>query len=120
MVEAMSARRILLPEGRPYSVETLAQRWGCGESTVRNLIKRGELATFRIGILIRISADEVGRYECHNTQCSDSAADTPSSIEMSTEPADEEPSTPKIGRARKPRHAASGKGATIHHGPWAD
>jgi excisionase family DNA binding protein len=111
---------IKAPDDLAYTVADLAARWQCGESTVRNLIKRGKLATFRIGTLIRISAIEVERFECQNTQCSDSAADTPLSIETSKERADEERSMPKIGRARKPRHADYGNGATIHHGPWAD
>lgn len=110
-----------------YTVADLAARWQCGESTVRKLINRGELDAFRIGTLIRISADEVEKYECRTIRCSDSAADSRSSgqktqqnpsAHQATE--DAEPYTPKIGRARKPRHAGYGKGATIHHGPWGD
>ena len=102
-----------------FTVADLAARWQCGQSTVRNLIRRNQLATFRIGILIRISADEVERFECQNTQCSGSAADMPLCGEK-TENVAAEPSMPKIARARKRRPAGSGKGATIHHGPWGD
>lgn len=100
-----------------YTVADLAARWQCGESTVRSLIKRDQLATFRIGTLIRISADEVERFECRDIPCSDSEADTLSSGER-TESADAERFTPKIDRARKPRPARYGKLATVHRGPW--
>ena len=113
----MGAQR--MEAGLAYTVADLAQRWQCGESTVRNLIRRNELATFRIGTLIRISVDEVERFECQNTQCSDSEADTLSSGERTASEGGER-SMPKIDRARKPRPAGYGKQATIHHGPWAD
>lgn len=49
---------------RPYSVVTLAERWGCTEGHVRNLIRRHELRCFRLGDkLIRILAEDVERYE---------------------------------------------------------
>lgn len=114
----MTARRRLAAEpALSFTVADLAARWQCGQSTVRNLIKRGELATFRIGTLIRIKADEVERFECQNTLCSDFAADTPLSGERMESAADEH-STPQIDRARKPRHADYGKLATVHPGPW--
>mgnify|MGYP003383515834 CR=1 FL=1 len=55
----------ILPEHavRPYSIAQLADRWGCSDSMVRKLINTGELQCFRIGILIRIPAAEVQRYE---------------------------------------------------------
>src|SRR3546814_5709674 len=55
----------ILPEHdiRPYSVPQLAERWGCSDSMIRKLINEGELQSFRIGVLIRISAAEVERYE---------------------------------------------------------
>ncbi len=112
-------RRRTAAEPLAYTVADLADRWQCGESTVRNLIRRNELATFRIGTLIRISAEEVERFECQTTQSKGSGGDMPLSG-AKTESADAAPSTPKIDRARKPRHAAYGKQATIHRGPWAD
>src|SRR3546814_15793679 len=48
---------------RSYSVPQLAERWGCSDSMIRKLINEGELQSFRIGVLIRISAAEVERYE---------------------------------------------------------
>ena len=49
---------------RPYSPASLAERWGCHQRTVRELIRRGDLKSFRVGALVRISAEEIGRYEC--------------------------------------------------------
>jgi excisionase family DNA binding protein len=114
-------RRVLVPNTeieRPYSPQTLADRWGCGESTVRNLIRRNELATFRIGTLIRISAEEVERFECQNIRCNASEGDMPSS---GTSKASEggELYTPQIDRARKPRPAAYGKQAMTARGQLA-
>ena len=104
---------------RPYSPQTLAERWGCAEGTVRKAIARGELSTFRIGTLIRISAAEVERFECQNTPCNDSEADL-HSFGARMESADAGRSTPQIDRARKPKHAAFGKLATVHRGAWGD
>ena len=43
--------------GAPYSVKTLADRWGCSQDTIRAMIARGELPSFRLGgKLLRISA----------------------------------------------------------------
>lgn len=117
----------MIPDPTPaFTVATLAARWCCGQSTVRKLISNGHLHAFRIGTGLRISAEEVGRYECQNTRCSDSAAGSPLSGPKTPEnpsapPATEEdePSPRKIGRARKRKPAGSGKGATILHGPWA-
>lgn len=52
---------------RPYSPETLADRWGCSAEKVRLMYRNGELPGFRLGKLIRIPAAEVERYECQNT-----------------------------------------------------
>jgi excisionase family DNA binding protein len=49
---------------RPFSPETLAERWGCSARHVRNLIKRGDINAFQLGgKLWRISAAEVARIE---------------------------------------------------------
>jgi excisionase family DNA binding protein len=52
---------------KPFSPETLAQRWGCSGELVRQMCRRGELGYFRLGKLIRIPANEVERLECQNT-----------------------------------------------------
>lgn len=51
---------------RPYSPETLADRWGCSAEKVRLMCRDGEIASFRLGKLIRIPATEVERVECLN------------------------------------------------------
>lgn len=49
---------------RPYSVRQLAERWGCSEKHIYNLINRGELPTFRAGgTLLRIAAGVVATWE---------------------------------------------------------
>ncbi len=49
---------------RPYSVATLAERWGCSRRHVSNLIRKGALQSFRVGALLRVRPEEVERYEC--------------------------------------------------------
>lgn len=56
---------------KPYSPETLADRWGCSAEKVRLMYRNGELGGFRLGKLIRIPAKEVERYECQNTPSPD-------------------------------------------------
>lgn len=67
---------------RPFSPETLAQRWGCSSEKIRQMYHLGELHGFRLGRLIRIPANEVERVECLNTDLSNieanSALPTPS------------------------------------------
>jgi len=105
---------------KPFTVPTLADRWECSEGLIRKMIERGELRSFRIGALIRVPADEVERIECQSlTPSSDSAADMQSCGTKAESDADDA-STPKIGRARKPKPAAYGQQATIHRGPWGD
>ncbi len=53
-----------MTQARPFSPETLGDRWGCSAEKVRCMVHRGELASFRLGKLIRIPAAEVDRYEC--------------------------------------------------------
>lgn len=113
----MSATAHVLPE-KPFTVSSLASRWECSEGLIRKMIERNELQSFRIGNLIRIPADEVGRLECqHHTAYNDSEADL-HSFGTTTASDAGEGSTPKIGRARRPRPAGFGQEATIHRGPW--
>jgi excisionase family DNA binding protein len=49
---------------RPFSPETLAEHWGCSSEKIRQMCRRGDLAFFRLGKLIRIPANEVERVEC--------------------------------------------------------
>ena len=55
-------------EPRPMTASTLtipetAQRWKVSARTVRRMIQRGELPTFRVGRQIRVSPDAVARVE---------------------------------------------------------
>ena len=52
------------PANKPYTPESLAERWSCSAEQVRKMIHRGELCGFRLGKLIRIPAIEVERFEC--------------------------------------------------------
>ncbi len=50
---------------RPFTPETLAERWECHPSTIRKMIGRGELKHFRVGgTLLRIRAGDVEEIEC--------------------------------------------------------
>lgn len=70
---------------RPFSPETLANRWGCSSEKIRQMYHLGELHGFRLGRLIRIPANEVERVECLNTDLSNtednSASLTPNRAE---------------------------------------
>jgi excisionase family DNA binding protein len=67
---------------RPYSPETLSDRWGCSSETVRQMCRRGDLASFRLGKLIRIPASEVERVECQNTALSGTEGNGASPTEL--------------------------------------
>ena len=70
---------------RPYSPETLGARWGCSAEKVRRMYHDGELAGFRLGKLIRISAAEVERIECQASTESASTGASSSSLTSATE-----------------------------------
>ena len=59
---------------KPYSPDDLAERWGCSGELVRAMIRRGEIAHFKLGKLYRIPASEVERIECQTTTSSDGTA----------------------------------------------
>jgi excisionase family DNA binding protein len=59
---------------RAFTVASLAAEWECSEGVIRKAIADGRLGCFRLGTLIRIPAEEVKRFECQNTQSSDSAS----------------------------------------------
>lgn len=53
---------------RPFTPETLAERWLCSAETVRQLVNQGRLRAFRVGRMIRIPLVAVEEYEnCENT-----------------------------------------------------
>ena len=67
------------PSAKPFTPESLAERWGCSAEKIRQMFHSGEIAGFRLGKLIRIPAVEVEKYECAQTEA---ASDTRS---LSTE-----------------------------------
>ena len=60
--------RVLDRQARPFTPETLGERWGCSAEKVRQMFHSGELPGFRLGKLIRIPMIEVERYECAQTE----------------------------------------------------
>ena len=70
---------------RPYSPETLADRWGCSAEKIRRMYHDGALAGFRLGKLIRIPANEVERLECQNIGSSPIGENSPSPTMMTSE-----------------------------------
>jgi excisionase family DNA binding protein len=70
---------------RPFSPDALAERWGCSGELIRSMLRRGELAYFKIGKLYRIPANEVERIECQTITGSESTeADTSSTSRTTT------------------------------------
>ena len=64
----------------PFTPQMLAERWGCSRQHVHDLIKQRQLRAFRIGTkLLRVSAEEVARWEAQNTGSGSSMTDTSSS-----------------------------------------
>ena len=59
---------------RPYTPETLAERWSCSSQHIRDLVAAGHLRAFRVGRLIRIRREEVERFEA--CQENESSSDT--------------------------------------------
>ncbi len=69
-----------------YDVTTLAERWGCSKDTIRSMLRRGELPSFKLGgKLDRIRADEVEKYECRNIPSNDTGEPSPSSGPRATD-----------------------------------
>ena len=60
--------KVLDRQARPFTPETLAERWGCSGQKIRDMFHSGELPGFRLGKLIRIPVIEVERYECVQTE----------------------------------------------------
>lgn len=48
---------------KPFTPETLADRWGVSPNHVRKLIKSGELKHFKVGSLLRVTARAAIEYE---------------------------------------------------------
>ncbi|MFP6772725.1 MAG: helix-turn-helix domain-containing protein [Alphaproteobacteria bacterium] len=98
---------------RPYTPDSLAERWECSERHIRALVKKGELTCFRIGKLIRISVSEVERYErgeCEIYDLEFSGGNTALSGPMGTLAA---PASAQQTRQRPSEGLPSGKIASI-------
>ena len=88
----------------PFSVKTLADWWGCHPDVVRRLIRKGDLKSFRVGALIRVSRAEVERYECSGSGSHDTGGSSPLSS-MTTKDDIAERSTRELWRQRTQRQA---------------
>ena len=49
-----------------FTIRQIAQRWDCSEKHVRRTIERGDLAVHKFGNLIRVSLDDLTRFERMN------------------------------------------------------
>jgi excisionase family DNA binding protein len=96
-----------LPEP-PFTVETLAERWGCSAGAIRNRINAGEIQVFRIGTLIRIPANEVEKIECPNMLSSASEVGSQSSGMTRPAPAVARSLPRAIGQERRRKQGSPG------------
>lgn len=96
---------------KPYSPETLAERWECSAEKVRLMCRDGTLASFRLGKLIRIPATEVERIECLNTASpnTEENGQSPSGMELTA--AESRLVRQTVGLP-KPLRASGGRDAT--------
>lgn len=46
-----------------YTVASLAERWMCSKDVIYDMIRRRDIKAFKVGRDLRISAQEVERYE---------------------------------------------------------
>src|SRR3546814_14497519 len=93
---------------KPFTVPNLAARWECSEGLIRKMIDRGELRSFRLGVLIRIPADDVERIECQTTQSRDSEERSPS-LGTRMEIEHDAVHQPRIRRARSTEPGEGGR-----------
>lgn len=99
---------------KPYSPETLAERWDCSAEKVRRMVHAGELDAFRLGKLIRIPASEVERFEC-STASSDTGGSSASPSLTRSEAALESRLARMTGDEPKLSLVTSGAGSTPPH-----
>ena len=53
----------ILEDRQLFTLQDLANRWGCSQQTVRIMCKKGELEHFKVGNRYRINAEQVRKYE---------------------------------------------------------
>lgn len=96
-----------------YDVASLATHWGCGTDTVYNLVRSGELQSFKLGgKLIRIRAEEVERYECRSLIPSNDTGEASPSFGGRTASAGDIRLERLIHQPPRQPRGASGKAAT--------
>lgn len=62
----------LASDRRPLTPGMVAERWRCSERHVRNLIRAGEIKSFRVGEkLLRVSIEAVEDYEQRGSRAVD-------------------------------------------------
>lgn len=49
-----------------FTIKTLAEHWVCSPDVIYDIIREGKLKAFHVGTALRISAEEVERYEKQN------------------------------------------------------
>jgi hypothetical protein len=65
---------------RPYTPESLGERWSCSPEAVRKMLASERIKGFKLGKLWRIPAHEVQRIEaCETSISDDTEASTPQS-----------------------------------------
>ena len=53
----------MLNGGRPFTPETLAERWEVDPGTVRRMCRTGRIRSFKVGVAHRITPDAVEAFE---------------------------------------------------------
>lgn len=53
----------MLNDGRPFTPETLAERWEVDAGTVRRMCRTGRIRSFRVGVAYRINPAAVEVFE---------------------------------------------------------
>ena len=46
-----------------YTIAQLAQRWQCPPDAIYDMVRRGDIKSFRVGKAIRFTAEAVAEYE---------------------------------------------------------
>lgn len=92
---------------KPFTPESLAERWDCSAANIRLLCKQGKIEHFRIGTKYRIRADVVERIECGNPDSQGTGGDSPSSSTNTAQPNER----PWVPRTRRKPSGGSGTGS---------
>jgi len=77
----------VITAAKPFSPESLGERWGCSPDKIRRMYRGGEIEGFKLGKLIRIPAKAVERFECQTTELRPTEDPSPSSTKTTSEDA---------------------------------